>query len=70
MKKDAKCYVEVSQDQIVFIVTGKSRTTQARASLQSSVFDAFEIETPNEGHIQFVVTLSTVLDCLQVFLTF
>ena len=66
-RKDSDCYVEVTVENVMFTVMGKTKTTQSRASLQSALFDDFSIECADKGNIQFVVSLSTILDCLQVF---
>lgn len=69
IRKELPMYVEATSQSIVFIVSGKSKSTQSRATLQSAIFDEYFCgsNSDDDGSVQFVVDINTVLDCLQLF---
>ena len=65
MRKDQRCSVEVTNESISFLVRGKSKSTEGRASLQSALFDDYYCSCTTT--INFSLNLTTVLDCLLLF---
>lgn len=63
-KKDQLAQVEVNEDGIVFIVTGRAKFTQSQGTINRSLFQAFQCQ-PQGG--RFTVDLNLLLECLQVF---
>ena len=62
-RKDHICHIEASPESIMFVVTGKSKATQARVNLEAELFDDYTCETP----VRLALNLNMVLDCLDIF---
>jgi hypothetical protein len=63
-KKDQLCHVEVTQDAINFAIKGRAKATEARANLDSMLFE--ELLCDRDG-LKFAINLPNLLDCLQLF---
>mmetsp|Transcript_11100 Transcript_11100/g.16908 ORF Transcript_11100/g.16908 Transcript_11100/m.16908 type:complete len:312 (+) Transcript_11100:74-1009(+) len=78
-RKDHVCQVEASSEALIFLVTGKGKSYQARAILQASMFEDYVFEDAqslparnndddlDQDPIRFAVNLTMLLDCLQLF---
>ena len=53
---------------IIFEVSGKGKTYQARAILKPEIFEDYVFEnTESDEPMKFSLSLSILLDCLQIF---
>jgi hypothetical protein len=73
-KYDLPCLIEARPDQFTFLVTGRSKSTQARATLSLDLFDNYivegvgvEQEEEEAEPIQVSLHLSKLIDCLLLF---
>ena len=64
LTKDHPCHIEVSPQALVFMVNGRSKTTQAHISLSPELFEEFTCDSPS---IRFIVNLTVFIDCLHLF---
>jgi hypothetical protein len=48
----------------MYITLGKAKSTQARVSLETDLFDEYICGSPS---IQLALNLNTLLDCLEIF---
>ena len=62
-RKDHICHIEASPESIMFVMTGKSKATQARVNIEAELFDDYTCETP----VRLALNLNMVLDCLDIF---
>lgn len=65
--KNQECHIEATPTELVLIVTGKSKATQARITLQEELFEEFLYAASEDETIGFVVNLNVFLDCLCLF---
>jgi hypothetical protein len=69
--KDAlPCLIEAKGDSFTFVVTGRSKCTQARASLSMELFDNYVVDgiaAENGESIRISLHLPKLIDCLQLF---
>ena len=63
-RKDQECQVEVTKDNISFLVTGKAKTAEGRACLDSVLFEDYFCSC---DVLSFTVNLIALLDCLLLF---
>ena len=63
-RKDQECRIEVTSESIVFLVTGKAKTVEGRASFDSALFEQYFCSC---DVISFAVNMNTLLDCLLLF---
>jgi hypothetical protein len=66
MKKDLPCTIEAELESLIIMVTGRSKSTQARLTLQADHFDEYAYESPNDT-VKLSLNLTALLDCLQLF---
>jgi len=64
-KKDLLCLFEATPQSLMFVVTGRSKNTQARLSLPADLFDDYMCSTASS--VQLSLNLTTLLDCMQLF---
>jgi hypothetical protein len=62
-KKDHPCQIRATPEGLTFLVTGRSKTTQASAVLKAELFDEFICDTEAE----LALNLATLLECLLLF---
>ena len=65
-KDDRPCTIEATSHSLNFVVTGRAKSTQARASLGKDLFDDYQIESDGSP-IRLVLHLSKLIDCLLLF---
>jgi hypothetical protein len=65
--KNQECHIEATPTELILIVTGKSKATQARITLQEELFEEFLCAASEDESISFVVNLNVFLDCLSLF---
>jgi hypothetical protein len=63
-RKEQHALVEVNVEGLSVIVAGRAKTTQAQGTLAKDIFSAYECE--QDGG-RFVLNLTALLDCLQIF---
>jgi hypothetical protein len=63
-RKDQPCYIEATPISLNFSITGRAKSSQARVSLDRSIFEDYQCESPS---IKLSLNLTTLLDCLQIF---
>jgi len=81
-RKDILCYIEATQESLLFVVTGRSKATQARLTLNADIFEEYECDTAGGGGgeskgdeggegegegVRLSLSLTGLLDCLQLF---
>lgn len=67
-RKESICHIEAGFDAIIFEVSGKGKTYQARAILKPEIFEDYVFEnTESDEPMKFSLSLSILLDCLQIF---
>ena len=64
VKKELPCCIEATPDSLMFMVTGRTKSTQARLNLQADLFDNFICDADS---VHLSINLSTLLECLQLF---
>ena len=65
-KDDRPCTIEATSHSLNFVVTGRAKSTQARASLGKDLFDDYQIESGGSP-IRLVLHLAKLIDCLLLF---
>ena len=68
--KDAlPCLIESKSDSFTFVVTGRSKCTQARASICMELFDTYRVDgnAADEESLRISLHLPKLIDCLQLF---
>lgn len=65
-KDDRPCAIEATSHSLNFVVTGRAKSTQARASLGKDLFDDYQIESDGSP-IRLSLHLSKLIDCLLLF---
>ena len=63
-RKDHLCHIEASPESLMFVVTGKAKSTQARVNLEADLFDEYMSDSPS---IRLALNLNMLLDCLEIF---
>ena len=63
-RKDHICYIEATPESLMFAVTGKAKSTQARVNLEADLFDDYTCDSPS---IRLALNLNMLLDCLEIF---
>lgn len=63
-RKDHTCHVEATPERLMFVVTGKAKSTQARVTLEADLFDDYICDCPC---VRLAINLNMVLDCLDIF---
>ena len=63
-RKDHICYIEATPESLMFAVTGKAKSTQARVNLEADLFDDYMCDSPS---IRLALNLNMLLDCLEIF---
>ena len=63
-RKDHTCHIEATPESLMFVVTGKAKSTQARVNLEADLFDDYICEG---NSIRLALNLNLVLDCLDIF---
>ena len=63
-RKDHTCHVEATPERLMFVVTGKAKSTQARVTLEADLFDDYICDSPC---VRLAINLNMVLDCLDIF---
>ena len=66
VKDDRPCLIEATSQSLNFVVTGRAKSTQARASLSKDLFDDYQIESDGSP-IRLALHLSKLIDCLLLF---
>ena len=77
-RKDILCLIEATPQSLLFLVTGRSKATQARLTLSADLFEEYECTPlpPREGEtkedeedegVRLSLSLVGLLDCLQLF---
>ena len=63
-RKDHICYIGATPESLMFAVTGKAKSTQARVNLEADLFDDYMCDSPS---IRLALNLNMLLDCLEIF---
>lgn len=63
-RKNHLCHIEATTDSLMFVLTGKAKSTQARVNLEADLFDEYICGSPS---IRLALNLNTLLDCLEIF---
>ena len=64
-KKDLLCLFEATPESLMFVVTGRSKNTQARLTLPADLFEDYFCSAATA--VQLSLNLTTLLDCMQLF---
>ena len=65
-KSALPCLIEAQSDSFTFVVTGRSKCTQARASICMELFSNYIVEA-DENPVRISLHLTQLIDCLQLF---
>ena len=63
-KRDQNAQVEVTEDEVVFMVRARSKHTQVTGTIGKTIFSAFKC---SEKGGSFCINLGTLMECLGIF---
>lgn len=63
LKKDHPCHIQATPDGLIFLVTGRAKSTQASADLKADLFEEYICESD----VHLALNLTTLLECLLLF---